>query len=98
MLDKFIPTTKFCQNCGHLHSTLTLKDRVFTCPVCNDYDDRDVHAAKNMTRIFENLVGRDAAEFTLKEFKTAVDNYDFSVKLSISQNDDLRRCQVFSLA
>ena len=98
VLDKFIPTTKLCSRCGHLHSTLTLKDRVFTCPVCNNCDDRDVHSAKNMTWIFENLVGRDATEFTLKEFKTAVDNFDFSVKLPASQNDDLRRCQVFSLA
>ena len=53
---------------------------------------------KNMTWIFENLVGRDATEFTLKEFKTAVDNHDFSVKLSASQDVDLRRCQAKDLA
>lgn len=27
---------------------LELKDRVFECPICNEKEDRDIHAAKNM--------------------------------------------------
>ena len=57
--------------------------------------DRDVHAAKNMVWIYENLVGRDAAEFTLKEFKAAMQKHQFDVEHKL-MDDDLRRCSVFS--
>ena len=72
VLDKWIPTTKLCSNCGHIHKDLTERDRIFVCPSCGTTLDRDVHAAQNMVWIYENLVGRDTAEFTLKEFRTSM--------------------------
>lgn len=98
ILDRFIPTTKICCKCGYIHSTISLRDRIFKCPNCNDISDRDIHAAQNIKWIYENLVGRDAAEFTLKEFKTSIGNYDFNNHVENKfMNDDLRRCQVSSL-
>ena len=46
-------TTQTCNKCGHVMGTkdtdkLTLKDRSWTCPVCNTYHIRDVNAAKNI--------------------------------------------------
>lgn len=46
-------TTQTCHECGHVMGTkdtdkLTLKDRSWTCPVCNTYHIRDVNAAKNI--------------------------------------------------
>lgn len=96
VLDKFIPTTKFCFHCGKKHNELKLWDRTFKCD-CGVEMDRDVHAAQNMKWIYENLVGRDTAEFTLKEFKTSISKYQFDAE-NKSMDDELRRCQVFSLA
>ncbi len=45
-ISKWMPTTKFCPNCGCLN-TLTLSDRIFKCG-CGYSEDRDVHAAKNV--------------------------------------------------
>lgn len=96
VLDRFIPTTKLCTCCGKKHDELKLWNRTFKCD-CGVEMDRDVHAAQNMKWIYENLVGRDTAEFTLKEFKTSISKYQFDTE-NKSMNDELRRCQVFSLA
>ena len=72
VLDKWIPTTKLCSDCGYIHKDLTERDRTFICSSCGTTLDRDVHAAQNMVWIYENLVGRDTAEFTLKEFRTSM--------------------------
>ena len=45
-ISKWMPTTKFCPNCGCLN-TLTLADRTFVCD-CGYSCDRDVHAARNV--------------------------------------------------
>ena len=45
-ISKWMPTTKFCPNCGCLN-TLTLSDRIYNCG-CGYSCDRDVHAAKNV--------------------------------------------------
>jgi len=48
MLDKWFPTTKYCDKC-RTKVNLELKDRIFECPNCKEKEDRDIHAAKNMT-------------------------------------------------
>lgn len=53
VLDKYIPTTKWCPNCHRTHE-LTLDDRAFKCE-CGYEQDRDIHAAKNML-VIKNLV------------------------------------------
>lgn len=40
-------TTKTCSHCGDIKS-MTLSDRVYDCPSCNQVLDRDFNAAKNM--------------------------------------------------
>ena len=97
VLDKFIPTTKLCTSCGNVNKGMKLWNRTYRCPVCGENSDRDVHAAMNMVWIYENLVGRDAAEFTLKEFKASMSKHHFDVE-SKPMDNDLRRCHVFSMA
>ena len=75
---------------------MKLWDRTFSCE-CGVSQDRDVHAAQNMKWIYENLVGRDTAEFTLKEFKASMSKHRFGAENKLT-NDDLRRCHVFSMA
>jgi putative transposase len=58
--DRWLPSSKLCQQCGGLHETLTLADRVFVCPACGFTDDRDFHAADNL-EAYPRLVGNDDA-------------------------------------
>ena len=46
-IDKKLPTTKFCLNCGIVKQDITLKDRIFECR-CGYSEDRDIHSAKNV--------------------------------------------------
>lgn len=54
VLDKWLPTTKICCNCGTIVE-MTMKDRTFHCPKCGLSEDRDLHAAKNMLRMYNIL-------------------------------------------
>ena len=56
MIDRRFPTTKLCTNCGTYNDNLKLSDRKFICPECGTTDGRDIHAAKNMIWIYDNIV------------------------------------------
>ena len=56
MIDRWFPTTKLCVNCGAYNDNLKLSDRKFVCSECGTIDDRDIHAAKNMIWIYDNIV------------------------------------------
>ena len=47
ILPKYVPTTKYCPNCGTLKKDIKLSDRVYKCE-CGYKEDRDIHAARNM--------------------------------------------------
>ena len=54
VLNKWLPTTKYCSKCGTLNETLTLNDRIFVCTCCGNTEDRDIHAANNMIYFYLN--------------------------------------------
>ena len=56
VLDKYIPTTKWCPHCHKLNE-LSLNDRTYRCE-CRYEQDRDIHAAQNMLNI-KNLVEKN---------------------------------------
>lgn len=60
VLDKYLPTTKFCPSCGYKHDNITLNDRMFICTNCGYSNDRDIHAANNMIYFYHNKY-KDAA-------------------------------------
>ena len=69
VLNRWIPTSKLCTVCGHIHSELKLQDRQFVCPNCCTSEDRDIHAAKNMVWIYNHInIGVDGSEYTREEF------------------------------
>ena len=78
VLDKYIPTTKWCPKCGKKHS-IGLDERTYVCE-CGYHEDRDIHSAKNMLNIknlvFKNKISvpTEYREVTLMEFKTSVNN------------------------
>jgi putative transposase len=47
-IDRFFPSSKTCNCCGYINQNLTLKDRNWVCPKCNEKLDRDLNAAKNI--------------------------------------------------
>lgn len=48
-VDRFFPSSKNCSVCNNYKKTdLTLKDREWTCPLCNTHHDRDINAAINI--------------------------------------------------
>jgi putative transposase len=47
-VDPFYPSSKTCNECGHINRDVTLADRVWTCPACGTVLERDVNAARNI--------------------------------------------------
>lgn len=68
VLEKWIPTTKWCHVCGGETNT---PDSVFNCSCCGNSEDRDVHAAKNMLFILENFIPVERRDFKLVEFEAS---------------------------
>jgi len=48
VIDRFFPSSKTCNSCGHIYKNLSLKERNWKCENCNTTHDRDVNAAKNI--------------------------------------------------
>jgi putative transposase len=59
-IGRFEPSSK-TSDCGYIHNDLTLKDRVWTCPQCGNFYDRDIQAAKNIKKfaLRDNVSGTD---------------------------------------
>ena len=78
ILDKWIPTTKWCPICHRKHD-VSLDERTYVCE-CGYAEDRDVHSAKNMLAIkdlvfkSQNFVPTEHREVTLMEFKASISN------------------------
>jgi putative transposase len=47
-IDRWTPTSKTCNFCGHKLAELDLRIREWDCPSCGTHHDRDVNAAKNI--------------------------------------------------
>lgn len=79
VLDKWIPTTKLCPECGTINKFIMLEDRTYRCG-CGHESDRDVHSARNMLFVKDlvfkknNFVPTEHREITLAEFKAAVND------------------------
>lgn len=51
VLDKWIPTTRWCPCCGKKND-IPLEQRTYSCE-CGYHEDRDIHSAKNMVAIWD---------------------------------------------
>ncbi len=54
--DRFYPSSKTCNHCGHINHSLALKDRKWTCPNCGTEVTRDQNAAQNLRDNAINLI------------------------------------------
>ncbi len=51
VIGRFDPSSKTCSKCGSINKDLTLTDREWICPKCNEKHDRDINAAINIKKI-----------------------------------------------
>ena len=47
-VDRWLPSSKMCSDCGHVVSKLPLSIRTWDCPSCGSRHDRDLNAAHNI--------------------------------------------------
>jgi transposase len=47
-VDRWYPSSQLCSSCGYRHEELSLRDRIWKCPGCGVWHDRDHNAAKNV--------------------------------------------------
>lgn len=73
IIDKFVPTTKLCTNCGK-YLDMPVSKRVFKCD-CGIETDRDIHAAQNLVWIYNNIVGTEQTKLTPVEIKDKINSY-----------------------
>ena len=79
IFDKMIPTTKICMECGKIYD-MKQYQRTFKC-ICGVKEDRDIHAAKNMIKIVEMILGEKLSvpmgrrEFKREEFLEAYEKH-----------------------
>ncbi|WP_414621943.1 RNA-guided endonuclease InsQ/TnpB family protein [Calothrix sp. CCY 0018] len=50
VVDRWMPSSKTCSNCGDKKETLSLRERIFNCENCNFQIDRDLNAAINLCK------------------------------------------------
>jgi putative transposase len=51
-VDRFFPSSKTCNCCGHRMKSMPLNIRAWECPKCGTLHDRDINAAKNLRDYF----------------------------------------------
>ena len=55
VIDKSIPTTKTCSNCGNIQE-ISLDQRIYRCNACQIEIDRDLNSALNILKIATNQI------------------------------------------
>jgi putative transposase len=50
-IDRWFPSSKRCNRCGHVLDKLPLDVREWTCPSCSSHNLRDVNAALNILAV-----------------------------------------------
>ena len=61
-IDRWFPSSKRCNPCGHILDKLPLEIREWTCPSCNSLNLRDHNAALNILAVGQTVLRCDPAE------------------------------------
>ncbi|MCS3628918.1 putative transposase [Salinibacter ruber] len=54
--DKWFPSSQRCSECGHVDGKKPLGVRDWTCSECGAHHDRDINAAKNLSRVGQTRI------------------------------------------
>ena len=50
IVDKYFPSSKLCNVCGHKNELLTITDKTWECPNCHIVHNRDINASINLKK------------------------------------------------
>jgi len=50
IVDKYYPSSKLCNVCGHKNELLTITDKTWECPNCHTIHNRDINASINLKK------------------------------------------------
>jgi putative transposase len=50
VVDKYFPSSKICNVCGHKNELLTITDKTWECPNCHTIHNRDINASINLKK------------------------------------------------
>ena len=71
-VDRFYPSSKTCNSCGHVKDEMPLQVRKWKCPVCHTEHDRDINAAKNILAEGLRLLSKGNGSAGLAQTQTAM--------------------------
>ena len=106
--DRFYPSSKTCNHCGHVNQNLTLKDRKWICPNCGTEIIRDENAGKNLrdnainllVDEIESALGMERTEvMSMEDMEVNLFNgmiYGVSCKVENQGSDALKEAFCFS--
>lgn len=77
VLDRFVPTTKYCPICGNIKNDISLSDRIYHCDICGYSNDRDIHSANNMIIITKILMNKNNLPMEHREVKPVENELSF---------------------
>ena len=89
-VNRFYPSSKTCNHCGHVNKELTLKDRQWICPQCGSIIERDYNAACNILDEGLRIIGKSIPEYTLVDCPT-VDEPIISNDETLKSSDRLKQ-------
>ena len=69
-IDRFYPSSKQCNCCDYIKDDLSLKDREWTCPSCQEHHHRDINAAINIHRVGASTLGVGEVRLALVQAST----------------------------
>ena len=62
-VSRWFPSSKLCHRCGYVYKGLTLSERQWRCPVCDEVHGRDRNAAMNLLEEGKRIIGCRTPEF-----------------------------------
>lgn len=90
-VDRFFPSSKTCNDCGHKMDSMELSVREWDCPACGTHHDRDLNAAKNI--LDEGL--RNLYQFTSDELADYRRGESVRPKVVLPKADSVKRLASF---
>lgn len=88
-VERFYPSSKTCNHCGHINRELTLKDREWTCKSCGEVIDRDFNAALNIRDRGIEILSGDGLSSDVKQ------KHEEALQLCESMNHGSPRLQTW---
>lgn len=82
VIDRFAPSSKRCNVCGHIYKKLALSERTWICSECGTHLDRDLNAAINIKQYGINALPVERRKVKAAECPTMDDRSERNLRSS----------------